>query len=223
MKVPDDESGSFTGAARNSPVIVFDRPITNANLLLGFSETDDPAMARQFSIPKAMTASVSGYAVPVPSATLEQLLEDLAPAPVTSLKVTASSWLGDLPRFRAENLVSDSTRPWIADTGDTSPSLQLSWSKPRTINSISLTLSSQASRPTSIAITSASGLRRVLAVPKKGGVIDFPPLTTDSLQVQILSASTRSDGGAELRRRVAAALGLSRISIPALNAAVGHR
>jgi arabinofuranan 3-O-arabinosyltransferase len=201
-------------------VIVFDRPITNANLSLGYSQTDDPAMARQFTIPKAMTASVSGYAVPAPSPALEQFLEFLAPPPATSLKVTASSWLGDLPRFRPENLVSDSTGPWLADTGDTTPSLYLSWGRSRTISSISLTLSSQASRPTSIAITSASGARRVLSVPKKGGVIDFPPLTTDSLQVQILTAVHDVTGAPDSDVQSPLPVGLSRIAIPALNATV---
>ena len=220
LKVPDDESDSFDALTSNSPVIVFDRPIPNVNLSLGYSQTDDPAMARQFTIPKAMTASVSGYAVPLPSATLEQLLEFLAHVPATSLKVTASSWLGDLPRFRAGNLVSDSTRPWLAGEGDTNPSLRLSWSRPRTIDSISLTLSAQASRPTRIAITSASGRRFVLAVPKAGGVIDFPPLTTDSLQVQILSLSPNDQLSPLTGAESPLPVGLSRIAIPALNATV---
>jgi arabinofuranan 3-O-arabinosyltransferase len=221
MKVPNDESSSFDGPTRSSPAIVFDRPIANSNLALGFSETDDPSMARAFSIPKAMTAHVAGYAVPVPSTMLEQLLEALAPVPAASLKVTASSWLGDLPRFRAENLVSDSTRPWIADVGDKTPSLELSWDRTRTISSISLTLSSQASRPTKIAITSASGTRLVLTVPKAGGVIDFPPLTTDALRVQFLSLSPNDQLSAPYNVESPLPVGLSRISIPALDATVG--
>jgi arabinofuranan 3-O-arabinosyltransferase len=79
LKVPDDESGSFGGPARNSPAIVFDRPIANANLSLGFSQTDDPAMARQFTIPKAMTADISGYAVPIPSTTSSKIYSNLSP------------------------------------------------------------------------------------------------------------------------------------------------
>jgi arabinofuranan 3-O-arabinosyltransferase len=220
VKVPDDESGSFSGPTRSSPVITFGRQLKNANLSLGISETDDPAMARQFTIPKAMTAHVSGYAVPAPGPTLEQFLEYLAPGPATSLKVTASSWLGDLPRFRPENLVSDSTRPWIANYGDTTPSLELSWGRTRTISSISLTLSREASRPTKIAITSATGTRRVLSVPKKGGVIDFAPLTTDSLEVQVLSISTNDQLSPLTGVQSPLPVGLSRIAIPALNAAV---
>jgi arabinofuranan 3-O-arabinosyltransferase len=221
MKVPDDESGSFDGPTRNSPVIVFDRPIANTNLSLGFSQTDDPAMARQFTVPKAMTVDVSGYSIPVPSTFLGNLLDFLTPAPAASLKVTASSWLGDLPRFRAENLVSDSTVPWIANVGDKTPSLELSWGRSRTISSISLTLSSQASRPTKIAITSASGTRLVLTVPKAGGVIDFPPLTTDSLRVQILSFSPNDQLSPLTDVESPLPVGLSQISIPALDATVG--
>jgi arabinofuranan 3-O-arabinosyltransferase len=57
-------------------------------------------------------------------------------------------------------------------------------------------------------------------VPTKGGVIDFPPLTTDSLEVQVLAAVSEvtlaPDSGVESPLPV----GLSRIAIPALDAAV---
>jgi arabinofuranan 3-O-arabinosyltransferase len=220
MRVPDDAPASLSRPTRNSPAIAFERPLENTNLSLGFSQTDDPAMARRFTIPKAMTARLSGYAVPTPSATLEQFLEYLAPAPATSLHVTASSWLGYLPRFRPDNLVSDSSSPWIANYGDATPSLELSWGRTRTIDSISLTLSSQASRPTKIAITSATGTRLVLSVPKKGGVIDFPPLTTASLDVQILSISTNDQLSPLTGVESPLPVGLSRIAIPALDAPV---
>jgi arabinofuranan 3-O-arabinosyltransferase len=98
--------------------------------------------------------------------------------------------------------------------------LELSWGRTRTISSISLTLSRQASRPTKIAITSATGTRWVLSVPKKGGVIDFPPLTTDSLEVQILSISTNDQLSVLTGVESPLPVGLSRIAIPALDAPV---
>jgi arabinofuranan 3-O-arabinosyltransferase len=98
--------------------------------------------------------------------------------------------------------------------------LELSWGQSRTISSISLTLSHQASRPTEIAVTSATGTRWVLSVPKKGGVIDFPTLTTDSLKVQILAALPEVTGAPDSGVESSLPVGLSRIAIPALNAAV---
>jgi arabinofuranan 3-O-arabinosyltransferase len=58
----------------------------------------------------------------------------------------------------------------------------------------------------------------VLSVPKKGGVIDFPPLTTDSLKVQILSFSPNDQPSPLTGVESPLPVGLARISIPALDA-----
>jgi arabinofuranan 3-O-arabinosyltransferase len=219
MKVPDDETQYFAGPGRNSPQIVFDRPISNSNLSIGFSETDDPAMARLFSVPKAMAGEITGYAVPRPGVGLEDLLEYLTVGTSSELKVTASSWLGDLPRFRPENLAGNSGSPWIANFGDKTPSLNLSWGQTRTISSISLSLSTQASRPTEIAITSSTGTRLFLPVPAKGGLIRFSslPLTTDSLQIQFVKVARKSELSPISDVQTPLPVGLSNVTLPDLN------
>ena len=219
MKVPDDEANAFDGPTSNSPVIVFNRPIANANLSLGYSQTDDPPWP-QFTVPKAMTASVSGYAVPVPSQTLEQFLEFLAP-PARHQPHGDRQLVAGGPSPLSAREPGERFDPTLAGRyRGHDPVVEFSWGRSRTISSISLTLSPQASRPTSIAITSATGTRRVLSVPKKGGVINFPPLTTDSLRLQILSAVHEVTGAPDSNVQSPLPVGLSRIAIPALNATV---
>jgi arabinofuranan 3-O-arabinosyltransferase len=217
MKVPTDVSDRFASPTANAPVIVFTRPIANANLSLGFTTTDDPNMARAFALPKAMTAQITGYAVPTPGTALNDLLTVLAPAPSSSLSITASSWLSSLPRFRPENLIDNSTQPWIAGLGDKDPSIDLSWTVPRSIGAISLTLSSAASRPTEVAITGSTGKREVVPVPRKGGVVSFAPLLTNSLQIQFIRSaekfSVTPDDGFPLPLPV----GVQRVSVPGLD------
>ncbi len=189
MLVPNDESAAFSGPRRNPPVVVFDRPIANPNISLGQNPTDDPSMARVFETPKSMAAEVSGFVVPSQGDDLENLLTQLTPS--SGFSVSASSSLGNLPRFRPENLVDASAAPWIAGTTDSKPSIELKWSNPQHINAISLGLSPQASRPTKISITDSAGSRLVRPVPKKGGTIAFPTLVTDSLKIRFIEVATK--------------------------------
>jgi arabinofuranan 3-O-arabinosyltransferase len=131
--------------------------------------------------------------------------------------VTANSWLGDLPRFRPENLAGNSGSPWIADFGDEAPSLNLSWGQTRTISSISLSLSTQASRPTEIAITSSTGTRLLLPVPAKGGLIRFSPLTTDSLRIQFAKVATGTTVSPISDVQTPLPVGLSNVTLPDLD------
>jgi arabinofuranan 3-O-arabinosyltransferase len=221
MKVPDDESSSFSAAGRNPPDIVFNRPIEDTNLTLGKTNTDDPSMGREFSVPQDMSAKVTGYAVPRPDETLQQLLEYLTAGTSSSLKVTASSWLGDLPLFRPENLVGNSGSPWIAGVGDKKPSLDFTWGgQMRQINSISVTPSLAAAPPTKISITGSSGTRRLANVPPKGGVIDFPSILTDSLRVQFVSVKSEITVSPSTDVESPLPVGLSNVTIPALHTPV---
>ena len=158
MKVPSDQSVLFSGPKRNEPVAVFSRPFVNSNLALGAVPTDDPDMARIFDLPKTMAAGVSGYAVASPyGPALEQTIEELTPQTPTAIQATASSWLGNLPRFRPQNLVDGSASPWIAEQGDKNPSVGLSWNRRSVVGAIFLRLSPQASRPTEISLTDSTG------------------------------------------------------------------
>ncbi|MGO9185351.1 alpha-(1-_3)-arabinofuranosyltransferase domain-containing protein [Mycobacterium sp.] len=222
LKLPDDEASTFQGADRNAPVVSFNRPILNANLSLGPSSPEDPTMARSFVLPKNETATASGYAVPVPSESLESLLELLQPVPSTGLKITATSVLGGLPRFRAYNLVNGSTSPWIADFDNKDPALDVSWSGVRPVSSIRLSLTSQASRPTEISVTPGGGSPMILHVPKNGGLITFPSTNTESLKIQFLKVATNLSVTPDFGVLIDLPVGLSSLSIPGLSTATIH-
>jgi len=207
----------FSGPHRDAPVVAFDRPVVNDNLALGLALTDDPDMSRVFSLPKAMRAQVSGYAVPMNGTPLERLLEEVAPPPSGGLRATASSWLGSLPRFRPENLVDDAGSPWIAEVGDTHPSVDLSWPRKVSVSAVSLALASQASRPTEITITSPAGSRRDLKVPKEGGLISFRPLVTNNLRVGLVKVAPKRTFSSAAPDEFTVPVGLSAVSIPALD------
>jgi arabinofuranan 3-O-arabinosyltransferase len=213
MKVPADEVASFSKAISSQPVINFDAPVANANFDLGDPTGLAEPMARKFELAKPMSAAITGIAVPSPNQELETLLSLWTP-PSQSLQISASSWLGSLPKFRPANLIQHSTTPWIAGLGDPDPSLTLTWSGSQQIDSINLRFSKQASRPTRLVLSSAAG-RREVAVPEKGGTITFAPLTTDSLTVHLVGpkAVTLVPSSAI---PIPLPLGLAAISVPAL-------
>ena len=212
MKVPDDERATFSARQRHTPVIVFNRPVVNENLALGLAATDDSNMARIFTVPKAMNANVSGYLVPLNGTSLEHLLQEVAPQPLGSLTATASSWLGSLPRYRAENMVDDASSPWIAEVGDKHPSIDLTWQGTFRVASITLDLASQASRPTAISITSPNGTRHDLPVPKNGGRISFAPLMTNTLRVTFVHIASRRTFSSAAVNTFEVPVGLSRVT-----------
>src|SRR6202021_265768 len=98
----------------------------------------------------------------------------LPPTPTSYVKVSATSTLGNLPRFTPDNLITKSGRPWIANLGDASPAFTFTWLGKRTGGSIVLKPTAEASTPRQVVITSPSG-REVANVPPAGGVISFPP------------------------------------------------
>jgi arabinofuranan 3-O-arabinosyltransferase len=186
MKVPNDESSTFSNLNRTPPVVSFSKNVPNPNPLLGEQASDDPNMARYFSLPKSMNAKINGYAEGTAvGGALERILQSLTPTQApTAVQASASSWIGNLPLFRPQNLVDGSTQPWIAAVNDANPSITLHWQRAQTINSISLTPSPVASRPTEIHIEDPGGASFTLPVPKSGGVIPFFPITTNSLTIR---------------------------------------
>ena len=216
MLLPDDESATFSSGASRAPVVALSRPIVNPNLSLGLTSSDDPDMGREFNLPKSEAASANGSTDPLPSASLNALVTILNPVPAGGLDVTASSTLGGLPRFRAENLVDDSNLPWIAELGDHAPAIDLSWRGNRPIDSVSLTLSSVAARPTEVAITPAGGKVTVASVPRDGGVIEFPKVVTNSLAIRFVRVKKQALVSPNLALGLQLPVGLSSVSVPGL-------
>jgi arabinofuranan 3-O-arabinosyltransferase len=218
-KLPSDETAHFSAPTRNPPIVVLDRPLPNANLSLGSGTTDDPAMSRTFTLPKAMATDVSGYAVPVPGPALEALLDFYAPPSLLNPQVTASSWLGDLPHFRPANLLGPTWTPWIAAIGDLHPSVTLTWNGQHTIDSAALTLTPDASRPTEVAVSGATGPAQQVRVPRNGGLIHFTPIVGTVLRMQILQSAPKQTISPAYDSPITLPVGLASLRVPGLDLA----
>jgi arabinofuranan 3-O-arabinosyltransferase len=211
LRLPSDEESAFASGTSKNVVYALSAPLTNANLDLGAPQDEDPQMIRRFTVPKPASVSIEGTATPLPGPALNALL----PKPTSYVKVSATSMLGNLPRFDPDNLITTSSRPWIANLGDTSPALTFTWLGKRTVGSIVVKPTSQASAPRQVVITSSSG-REVVSVPRAGGVISFPPMVTNSLTIAFVKVTGRIAkfplGGAKF----IAPVGVQQLTIPAL-------
>ena len=210
LSTPADESTAF--AQRGGQVVfAFDSPVTNANLTLGQTNDDDPLMVRRFNAPASTTVTMLGQATPTPGTALRALL----PAVTSNVQVTASSTLGQLPRFDATNLLTASGQPWIAGQGDSQPSLTFSWTGTRTVSSIHLTPTSNAARPLEVEISSPTS-QFLVSVPRHGGTLTFPPMTTDTLTVQFVKVARTIGRVPASGTRFVLPVGVAGLSIPAL-------
>ena len=222
MRLPTAGLARFADSDANPPILSLSDPVDNPNLDFTGPTTPTPPIDRIFTLPKATILAISGTAVPVPGAALEQILSTTATPVDQDVQITASSWLRDLPRYRPENLVEVSHSPWIAGLDDPHPTLTLRWAGPKSVASIDLGLYPSASRPTRVTISSPVGTRTV-PVPRQGGIVRFAPMTTDTLTVRF-TASARvktispvgpsAVGVVDLEINVP--VGLSSISVPAL-------
>ncbi len=222
MRLPTVGLARFSGAGANPPILSLSDPVDNPNLDFSGPVTPAQPIARKFELPKATTMAISGTAVPIPGPALEDLLSTTATPSDQPLQITASSWLRELPRYRPENLVEGSALPWIAGLGDRSPSLTLRWSGARPVDSIDLVPYRGAARPTEVTISSPAGVRTV-KVPRAGGIVQFTPMTTDTLTIRFISSThvktTEPVGPSAigiLSASIKVPVGLSSIGVPAL-------
>jgi arabinofuranan 3-O-arabinosyltransferase len=159
-------------------------PVSDANLTLGFVADDDPHLARRFTLGSGTVVGVRGEVVPRPGLDILSQLPDNSP-----VSVSASSWLGFLPRFRAANL-DDGGGVWVANLGDQSPTLTVRWLGDRTVSSVVLAPARGAAEARRAVITGADGTTVDVAVPRGGGILSFPPMVTDHLQIRLLDGTS---------------------------------
>ena len=225
MRLPSDEVTAFSGTGRQPPVVSISDPVTNPNLDFSGPPSSAQPFARTFTLPSSFDPTITGTAVPNPGIALQRLLSSVADAPDPTVKVTATSSLRDLPKFRPQNLAERSNSPWIAGLDDQKPTVNLSWDGARTVDSISLGLTSVASRPTEVVISSGRGSQEV-AIPRSGGTISFKPILTDALSLHFVAKAVKYSAlptgstvvGLPQSVPVALPLGLTSIAVPALNA-----
>ncbi len=224
MQLPSDDLTTFSKPSSAAPLLSFNDPVTNPNLDFTGPISSLQPIARKFILPKSMPATISGTAVPNPGDALQELLTKQMDPLRQTVQISASSWLRDLPRFAPDNLLANSATPWIAGFSDRAPSLTLHWNGARSVDSISLGLSRQASRPTRIVVSSPKGSRTEF-VPKRGGTIFFAPMTTDTLTIRFLAVSPRFSAvptgphtvGLPASPRVRLPVGLSSVRVPVVN------
>ena len=123
---------------------------------------DAAGLIRTFSSARSFSATVRAQAVPrVGSAALEERVARALNLPV---EATASSRaVSDLGGAPFGAIDGDLGTAWVAEPGDTDPSLGLRWDSKRRLTSISVLLDQYVAgtRPTSVRITSPDGERTV--------------------------------------------------------------
>jgi arabinofuranan 3-O-arabinosyltransferase len=167
---------------------------------------------RTFSTPAAATFGVSAEVTAVPGDALNALLDRLGSAASAQLRVSASSTFADLPALRPQNLL-DGTG-WIA--AGPSATVTLRWKGRRTISEIQLTTATVgiAAEPTRVLITSPDGVRDV-PVPSSG-VVTFPPLVTDQLDVSFPGVMPTTAYNPLVGSAEQLPVGLGSLTVPAL-------
>ena len=136
----------------------------------------------------------------------------------SSLKVSATSTLGDLPLFDAGNLLTDSGRPWIAGLGEKAPALTYTWVGKRSIGSIVLKPTAQASTPRQAVITSAidPAVKETVTIPLGGGTISFPSITTTTITITFVKVDAKFAKIPSSATEFIVPMGVQSLTIPAL-------
>ena len=173
------------------------------------SEAD---LNRTFTTRAAEQFNLSATVTAVPGAALNALLDRLGSATPAQLRVSASSTFGALPALRPQNLLDGAG--WIA--AGPAATVHLSWAGRRSIDEIQLTVATVgiSTEPTRVLITSPDGTRDV-PVPSSG-VLRFPPLVTDRLDISFPGVMPVAAYNPLVGRSEPLPVGLGALTIPAL-------
>ncbi len=223
-QVPSSELAAFVGANRSDPVLNLSSPISNPNLNLSLpngSDTPEPETTRVI-LPKAMSAAITGTAVPTPGQGLEEVIHFIGTPTTQKLSIGASTWLGSLPRFRPANLIQESTAPWIAGLGDRDPSLNIFWRGYVSVGSLSIRTTTQASVPHELIVTDENNksVHRTVTIPPGGGLVTFAPITTNSIILTFAKVSHRTTVVPSAKLPIPLPVGLASVGVPAVQTTV---
>jgi arabinofuranan 3-O-arabinosyltransferase len=171
--------------------------------------------ARTFTTDMPMTLQVSAGGVAMPGDALDGVL-DTYRLKQSALRIAASSTWGDLPQFRAANLIDGNySTGWVAN--GSGASLRLSWPGQRSIGQLFLLpVTGLASAPTSVRVTAADGTTRTAPVAADGEV-DFPALTTNQLDISFPTLAKDATYDPVLGTEQQLPVGLSEVYAPALS------
>ncbi|MFH8571340.1 alpha-(1-_3)-arabinofuranosyltransferase family protein [Streptomyces sp. NPDC017993] len=171
---------------------------------------------RQFRTDADAPYAVSGKALAVPGAELDQLLDRTAPEQKDRITATADSTsFGFGQSLSPRNLVDgDLTTAWIA--GDR-PTLHLRWPDRKKVDQIVLAAAGGVStRPEQILINSPDGA--ATAGVDENGQARFDPITTDRLDITISKVKPLTLHNPVAGQALQLPVGLSEVYLPALDA-----
>ncbi|MFE0358406.1 alpha-(1-_3)-arabinofuranosyltransferase family protein [Streptomyces nigra] len=181
----------------------------------GLSATGTEAgLHRRFTTATAGTYEVRAQAVPVPGEALDRLLYTVAPEQRERITATADSTARLGAGLAARNLTDgDLTTAWIA--GDR-PVIHLSWPGKQAVGEIVLAAAGGLStRPTEVHISSPDGA--AIAGVDKNGVVRFPPITTDRLDITITESAPLTLHNPVVDEDLRLPVGLTEAYVPALD------
>ena len=175
--------------------------------------TEVAPMARTFTVPSAATLRLQASALALPGPGLDALLDKIKPPGPSQLQVAVAATPGQLPAGFPASLISGTKgMPWTADAP--SPVIHLSWQGKRRIASLIVRpATGLPSTPLTVKITSPDGIRTAGIGP--GGLVTFPPLTTDRIDVsfpRVRQATIVTSTG----QLETLPVRLSRLAVPAL-------
>jgi arabinofuranan 3-O-arabinosyltransferase len=165
---------------------------------------------RLFRTPQAARYGLTVTAVPRPGA--------LAPLVPALVEADASSWLTGDPRVGPIAAIDgDPTTAWLADIGDTAPTLRLRWADQRTLDRITVRFPGRpvGSRPVRLELRTKIGPRSETRTVdlRADGSATFDPMVTDKVDIVIVTFEPRA-----LDRRTGseATPGFAEVDLPAL-------
>jgi arabinofuranan 3-O-arabinosyltransferase len=144
---------------------------------------DDLGIDRTFVLGQAADYRVQLTATPRPGSALDQLITRAA-KPAVEVVVSSQAVAAPLagPQTTVDGQIGTG---WVADPGDTDPTLHLSWRTPRTVDSLRLQLDPglAATAPTRVVV--GDGSDATSRPVGDDGTVTFPPVKTDHLDLHL--------------------------------------
>ncbi|MCT7354303.1 alpha-(1-_3)-arabinofuranosyltransferase [Streptomyces sp. 15-116A] len=180
----------------------------------GLSATGTEAgLHRRFTTGTAGTYEVRANAVAVPGEALDRLLYEVAPEQRDRIVATADSTARLGAGLSARNLTDgDLTTAWIA--GDR-PTIHLSWEGKQAVGEVVLAPAGGLStRAAEVHISSPDGA--AIAGVDENGIVRFPPITTDRLDITITQTAPLTLHNPVVDEDLQLPVGLTEAYVPAL-------
>ncbi|MFE9925076.1 alpha-(1-_3)-arabinofuranosyltransferase family protein [Streptomyces sp. NPDC005774] len=181
----------------------------------GLSPTGtENGLHRTFATGTAGTYEVAASAVAVPGEGLDRLLYEVAPEQQARITATADSTARLGAGLSARNLTDgDLTTSWIAGG---KPVVRLSWDGKQPVDEIVLAAAGGLStRPTEVHISSPDGA--AIAGVDDNGVVRFPAITTDRLDITITRTAPLTLHNPVVGENLDLPVGLTEVYVPALD------